>query len=521
MKKVYVTVPETDPPSSYKFKVASTTKGSNFKEYVAREVVSLIDVEFFFIKLEKGKEWELLDETKPFSAISEGKRIRLRLIQRNQSVNIRTSFNDIKTFNFDIKDTIGSNINKMNLENPELFVLSFKRKNEIFPRVCSNSLPLIIHKWNGEQLTLHRRILPNEFSNSTPENIRFLYGCCQLQINDNVVFFSKKNWGIAAGYNYLLEDKKDDEIRKTSFIKYLPSVISFTDNILIAAKDIITKNSTLTPQKSAEKYVEHFGQSAVSCCHSEQIKFLLIDDKWHMQSTRIIHVSLNKIVITKSIDDDVLIYELISDIVSVDIEGEHLMIKYKNGISWKIKSEMTTILYNCIKDVIKLNNELDPQATQVITRSIDDLPGLILDRDISTASMSSGVLPKDTSESSDLEEDSQDSSDDDCIVIQSSIYRSKSNLNDYVPGISSIVPPSPHEDPVAPYSIDHQLYRDLKIVKTLSIPELKFKYAMDGVPDLATLIGSETNDAVVKTHYLKYTFIAICITFILIIIKNS
>lgn len=519
MKKVYVTINETNPPSVYKFKVASTTKGSNFREYVAREIVSLIDVEFFFAIIEKGKEPELLDETRPFSQISEAKRIRLRLIIRHQALKIRIDLNEYKTFDFDLKETIGWNLSRMKLDNPELFVLSFKKKSEIFHKVCSNSLQLTLHKWKGEQLTLHRRMLSSEFANTSQENIRNLYQYIQLQINENLVFFSKKNWGIAAGYNYLLEDKIEDEIRKTSFTKYLPSAISFPDSMLTSAKETINDNNKLTPQQAAVKYIEHFGRAAVSCCHSEQVKFLLIDDKWHMQSTRILHVSLQKIVITKSIDDDILVYELITDIVSTDVEGDNLMIKYKNGISWKIKSDQTTILHNVIKDVIEFNNKLDPQATQIISRSIDDIPGLILDKDISTVSLTSQASSKPPSDSSDIEY--SQSSDDEDILIQNYVVRAPIKTNMAIPGISQIISPLPSEDPTAPYSVDNQLYRNLNIIKPLSIPELSSSMSAENVPDLSNIIDSVSTHTEIKSQYIKITLIAICITIIIILIKNS
>ena len=50
MKKVVLSIPCQDSISrrNVKFKVAATTKGSNFRGYVCRQLVEFSDIEFFF-----------------------------------------------------------------------------------------------------------------------------------------------------------------------------------------------------------------------------------------------------------------------------------------------------------------------------------------------------------------------------------------------------------------------------------------------------------------------------------------
>ena len=48
MKKIQVTIFENQQPTVFKSEIASTMKGSNFKEYIAREMVRFSDVDFHF-----------------------------------------------------------------------------------------------------------------------------------------------------------------------------------------------------------------------------------------------------------------------------------------------------------------------------------------------------------------------------------------------------------------------------------------------------------------------------------------
>ncbi|EAY09002.1 hypothetical protein TVAG_073680 [Trichomonas vaginalis G3] len=524
MKKVIVSIIETIPPSKYKFKVAATTKGNTFREYVAREIVSLIDVDFFFIIIEKGKDPLFLDESLPFSQISESKKIRLRLIVKNQHLKVRISPTVVKLYNFDLTQNIITNLRNMRLDKPELYVLSFKKKKEILTRVCSNSMHLILHKWKGEQLTLHRQVLPNEYKVSSEEESNSLLSNFQLQIQDGVMYFSRFNWGVTAGFNYLLDNQSED-VKKASLTKYLPQIVNVSDTVYNSAKEIINRYKSATKFDIIQDYITNIRKWGTGCCHSEHIKFQLKDDKRHMQSNRVIHVSLQKIIITKNLYDNILIYELISDIVSVDIADDHIMIKFKNGVSWKIKSNSQLVLFNFILDTIELNKHLDPQSTKIISRSVDDLPGLVLDSGSRTDSYAVFNLRDVNYDSDEIDSESQESSDsdedDEDILIQTQIYRPPIIKDNIIQGISAIIPPNLSEDPDSQYSIENQQYRNLKVVKKLVIPDTESMHFSDSVPDLSSLVPKASRDEIIPYNYIKTILFLIGLVLLLVLIKNT
>ena len=365
MKKVHVSILEKSPPNTYKFKVASTMKGSNFKEYIAREIVNLSDVDFYFIFTDKEQNPHFLDESMPFSQLTEQKKFKLRLVVRNQEIILKTGIGIIRKVTFDMKTTCFENIKSLMLDPNYQYALSFRPKGSSLPRIFSRKQPLVFQGWKGERLTLHRIASRAECLNRTPENLENLYKVCRLYLSDGVLYMKKEHWGEALGYLFLSLGKPAKDIKKPILQKLMPENIPLNDQMFQSAKKTADSNSHLTKEEASVRFVDHFFQYGILCAHVEEVKFLLKDKRWHMQTNRCIYISPHKLIITKNYNEDIVLAENISNVVSTNNDKENVIVTMTNGKQWNLKPDDPVLVRQLIDDAKEIGISLNQKQNKI------------------------------------------------------------------------------------------------------------------------------------------------------------
>ena len=564
MKKVYVSILERPPPNLYKFKIASTMKGSNFKDYIAREIVDLTDIDFFFIITDKDQNQSFLDESKPFSTVTEQKKLKLRLVVTNQNITLRTSISDVKTVVFNTKQSVSENISSLNLDPHHQYALAFRPKGSFCSRICARNTQLVFQGWKGEPITLHRIASRHESVDRSPQNMQNLYQICRLYLMDGILYLKKEHWGESLGYLYLSEGKTIQTFKKHSLQKMLPDSIPSNEQMYQQAKKIITQNSFLTPEEASHRFVDYFFQYGALCAHIEEVKFLLKDKKWRMAANRCIYVSPQKLLVTKNYNDDIVQSEAITNIVSTDNDKESVILTMSNGKQWILKSDNPPILRQIIEDAkqigvlinpkhYRLSSQWDPQESpdvssinsREITQEPENLtqnpekstenpenhvfferrippipkPPKILSNVSSTSSASSiSKVPLSPLTSEKENDESEDFIEEKGVALRT---RRLSEQTKEVPGISEIVMPDSEEEN-APYSIADQYYRNLKIVGNLDFPHTEEIDAIhNDVPDLSKIVSGDENNSFADQTNKKIMFFTILLCLLLFLLIKS
>ena len=518
MKKVYVSILERPPPNVFKFKVAAAMKGSNFKEYIAREIVDLADVDFFFICYDKEQKPTFLDEAKAFSTIPDQK-LKLRLVVRNQSIRLRTAIQEEKTAMFDLKQTCKENILSLGLDEPELYVLTFKPKGGNHPRIFAKQTQLVFQGWKGEVLTLHRRIPRRDYMNKTNENLKKLYNICRLYEADNAVYFRRDMWGEAFGYLYLSEAKNGSDFKKKTLEKMVPEGLQVTDKMLKSAQDTIRQSMFLSAQEAAKNYVDYFIQHGTLCCHAEEVKFLLVDKKWHMQSSRCIYISSQRLLVTKDFYGEIVHSEAITKVTSVTYDKEKVTIDFDHTKQWVLRTENAELLKFIIDDAISVAQQINPRDYRLSSQwepSDFTEASLVVDEGKNPSPIAVPVADQQEAlPDAQLNQDESDSSssNNNNLVYAGSIRLSRWRDKGIVPGISQIVPPEKGQQD-QPYSIANQYFRDLKVLKNLVLPETKMEEEEKEIPDISKLAMFNNMDTRKKLILLSSFLVVVFILFI-------
>jgi hypothetical protein len=537
MKKVYVSILERPPPNLFKLKVTAAMKGSNFKDYIRREIVNLTDVDFFFIYYDKEQRPMFLDDTKAFSSMPDQK-LRFRLVVRNQTINLRTAVGKEKPVTFDMQKTCNENIISLGLENPDHYILTFKPKGAIHPKIAAKKVQLVFQGWKGETVTLHRRISRQEYTDTSTENLKKLYSTCRLYAADNLVYFKRNMWGLICAYLYLSEAKDGSEFKKKTMEKMLPEGLQPNDQMLKIAQDTIRQSMFLSSQEAAKNYVDHFIRHGTLCCHVEEVKFLLVDKKWRMQSNRCIYISSQRFLVTKDFYGEIVQSESISNIASVACDKERVIINIQGTKQWVLRTENAELLKYIIDDQIEIGKLFNPknyrlsaqwepsdiaevslalEASKIIENAAQPESHIVQPEHLAIQPESHVTQPESHVAQPEsyvnTQEEEESSKNTNVFIKTGSVRLSRYRDREAVPGISPIVPPEEGKENT-PYSITDQCFRDLKVLKELILPEREIAVEEREVPNISNFAMYNNLDVQKKFMLLSSVLVVVFILFI-------
>lgn len=465
MKKVFLRYPNGKLTKDKKFKLACTTNGSVFRSYIGRDLTQFRDEAYFLLNQTTEGAQTFLDESIPFSDLTPAKKIRLQLILRNYSAKIKCVNGTHLRVMIDLKEPVSETLKKIVPDEPEQFVLCFKpRFDPSFHRISTSSMPLIFQGWFATPLVLLRRVTLLDMESLTdPEKIMEYYAHCKTSASLGLSLFSLYNWGTLACLRYIAEGGDPQNYQKQSYLQFIPEIFRANEDVISAARKAFITYASYDAINAAMEYINVTVHGA-AFCYIDKVKFLPNRKKW--SAHRYIYISSSVILITKDFGSTLLNHELLSKITNVSNEQEFVVVSFANKDRWRVRSEKAKILYSIIEELRK---------TEIAKNQ--------------------NVFDLDEQESIDDQSMDRISLNDSFDVLQMpSIFDSRAMVHEpnsmkveVQPGISMLICPKPEEGD-CPYNIDNQLYRDLKIIEPLQLPDdMPEDDDLEAVPDLSWL----------------------------------
>jgi len=355
MKKVVLSIPCQDSISrrNVKFKVAATTKGSNFRGYVCRQLVEFSDIEFFFLKKGNNGFYSIFDESIPFSNLNDTKKLFLELHFSVQNIFVKGVDEEEKVIPFDLRKNAGDNIKDMGFEGNDWYTFSF---NPIFDQsqyvLISHELPLLLQGWTKELLYLHKYVYMWDIREIS--NINSIYLQFRLNASRGLCFFDLETWGAVAGLDALIHDFSPALLNKKTFKPSIPSILHKNESVIMNAQTTYQKYSNYQKDELYNIYIGLFLNKGAQLCFYKRIKFQTNDSRWGISSNRFIFVSFNCLFVTKDIAHQFTHREYLLNIETLKEEGDTLYIHFTNGTQWRIKEDSTKVLLPIITDFKQL-----------------------------------------------------------------------------------------------------------------------------------------------------------------------
>ncbi|OHS99572.1 hypothetical protein TRFO_33938 [Tritrichomonas foetus] len=509
MKKVLVRYPiARNQTKKRKFTVACTTKGTVLRTYIGQHLPKFRDELYFLVLQALDGHFSFLDESKPLTEISPAKKIRLHLILQSCEVSV-FSYPFSKsptTYTIDLKEPVSQNISEIRKNDPQNnssnYFFAFTPKNDL-PRACANSLPLIFQGWTPDDpLYLLRRCEAVDLLDETINNIEMIFEYCKMAVSLKLCCFKIVQWASLACLQCISEgnDLKHFTIQQLlhsyipNYIHNDPTIISFLENTKPQYRKKISSHEAM------KEYSEICIKHGITFCFIDRAKFQPLDvnnKKLKLAMYRFIYISPYAIAITKDFGATFICSETISNIRNVLFDGIFILILFESGDKWRIRSFKTArqLLAN-LEEMRKLapRKNISFEISRLPLIDEDDLENDIenefendIENKLATDFERSGItyVSDDESDDSSLMEDQ---------MFGVNSYTSNMSIitGDLQPGISKIViPMSKIGD--EPYSPSDEMYRDMKIIEELKLPENDDDYRnYETVPDINWLLDSDS-----------------------------
>jgi len=450
MKTVLLVYPDSEGKRQKKFKVASSTKGGVFRNYIDRELTQFFEVDYFLVFQDSNSSFSFLDETLPFNAVSTEKKLIFLLVYRHVSLTIMTILDVTHQAKLNLSETTRSNIESFFHTNDiDKYVLAFKPTSDpTITRVASSSIPLILQGWYGEQLYLVRRVLQSE-----KEPLDLLFHHYVLSCTLGLSFLSLFNWAKSAALHYIILGNNTMQPVWSKFPALLPPHLRMDHQVQGLIKVALGEYSKLSVQDAMKEYILIVSSKSAQCCYIDRVQFLLMDNKWRMSASRFLYLSYNGIFITKDIGENLLNQAPITLVKSFVIENEFVLINFDNGEKWRIKSKLNKCLVSIIDELKRaIPNKITSHGSE---KSIDI-----------ALSDYSEIIDEFPSLATDQEDEKICKIEIDEVCKEQAIIRG--TINTLPNGVTEIVLPT-EEEKEKPFDFEPKMYRDLRCIEQIKI----------------------------------------------------
>lgn len=472
MKNVLIRYPFENTTKERKFKVASTTNGAVLRTYIGHQFPQFRSLQYFLVLNDSDGRMIFLDESKPLSQISQTKRIRLRLVLKNFNSTVKFYDGSTKNVTINLTENVKDNMKNIIEGNADEYVLFFIPKNEqnIY-KIVVEDLPLIYQGWFLEDLILLKRIDTKNLENENEEFLQEDYISLKSAAIYGISLYNVTLWGTLSFLQFLADGGNLNLNGKMTFMYFVPEQIRSDAILMKSYNDAQELYKNLSQEEAKKKFVELAVYKGSTYCFVDKVKFLFITKKKKISSNRFLYISRNYISITKQYGSEILLNEKISQITDVSYDEDFVIVTFLNTDKWKLKSEYPNVLMSILKSF----ESLIPQA---------------IDQDISST--------KDSH--SDELELTENESQSDFFIENNNVKEQFEQLQQTkdIQCMSPLICPSSEESNVI-FSVENQMYKDLKINDNLVIPEsiLTHKdYQIDKIDDssIAYHIGILFND---------------------------
>lgn len=360
MKKIVLTLPAGG--KVVKYKVAESTTGSVFRDYVKRDNNDFNNDDFFFIFV-NDVNFGVLDESTSFSRLSSAKKIFLKIIFRFMDVSISYLDKSVKVHKFDMKETVGSNICRLNIPDDYKYFLSFRPKPPHFScnRILCKSMMLSLQDWNGEHLIMHRAEkldLANDdaLKNIDVNELRNLYQSCYNSLSCGLSFLHPENWGCVICLQILIENKLMDINNKSLRRTVIPNCICENPAIINSVDSAYKVYKDISVEDAMERFVHYSIRYGINSL-VEKVKFRdSVNKKKFDLKSKYLYMNQYFILVTKDLGLDKIKSKSFSSIKEMNCTQDVLHVLFDDSESWFIKSDRNMLIRSYYEDLLALNS---------------------------------------------------------------------------------------------------------------------------------------------------------------------
>lgn len=502
MKKVLLRYPVENIIKIKKFKIPLEASGLELRGYIARDLPQFASTDYFLAQEYLTGRLNMLEENSPLIPIPGEKKIILQLTYKHYPVLVNFVDGRKQTYNFDLSETVRTNLHLIvpGVEEHYVFVFSLK-SDPSYLHTTTLSLPLYNQRWSYEPLTILRRVIPSDTEGlSDPMKIKMMASYCKYALKAQLSLYDAPNLIRLRVLQHILDGRNINQWGKAQYMQTLPEAYRSNEENIILFQEAIKEYSNITPPTAAREYVEISATKGAQCAFIDRVKFLIVGSKWKVSTHRYLYLSPRYIYVTKEIGSQIIYSAPTTNIAKIEFKDQFVFITLKNKEQWRIKSDRPQILYAAANDFHAISYNEENLKNDDIDEEYDE--------------GHSDNLLADSTRLTDTE--------DSGFQFYKPLSRAQTpnfiSINDVVkaqPGISELIIPGPNEEN-GPYSMEPLLYRDLKILEPLVIPPFSKKDKKYNIPD----ISFYTNTSRFFSLSQKHTRIIICL-FVLVLIYYS
>ena len=450
MLKVVLRYPGSKATKQRKFKVVPTTKGSVLRNYIGHCMSQFRDAEYLLIPKHKSS---FLKESKPLTKFAASNVVKLSLVMKVQSVSVSFVDGAESTEAIQVDKTVEENIEAISPGMGSKCVFAFKKVNQDWYQITASSKELVFQGWNGEPLLLIRRLVRDDLSEPR-ENLDKLFVHAKVAANRGLSLYSPQQWAVLAALQFVADE---GDLHGGSAVSSLPQIIRNDEAVMstfLKSKQTWSRASKADVMK---EYLRTAVEEGNQCCFIDKVKIMVNDQK--KLSYRWLYISKSTISVTREfgVMTSKSFFQFLDNIKDVTSNNDLVVITFLDGGDWKIKSENMAVLKRVVRE-LTWKPEMSPNVSVQI--SLDDL-------------------------SEEIQEKFQSA-----VFDMNALTTEKARVDEVQPGISKLVCPD-LDDGDSDYDPSEQIYRELKIISPLIVPDEKTVEELERVPDFSWLF--ETN----------------------------
>lgn len=494
MKTVILKYPGGKGKQLKKFKVAPATKGSAFRSFITRELNQFYDTDYFLLNLSNG--FEILDESLPFSEITSEKKLPLQLVYSHTTVTYINSLEQKKSVNIDLKAPCERNIMQIiNSPDAKYYAFAFRPSDDpTYLRITCKSMPLVFQGWYGEQLYLTRYILPTETG-----NIEDLYSHCVFSLKLSLSVMLPYDWVRSSIFRLIADGKSPKDISKQHLVDKIPHQIRLDDSLFAHGQKVLYEYQKISKEEAKRHFIEACTLFGGHCCYIDRVQMSIVG-KWRILTTRYIYINPISIFVSKDFGANIIQKVTFTEIMHFSSEDDFVVLTFHNGTKWRLKSKNKAILLNILSDVKSI---IPSRADQTLSQAFS--------KDKLLESAENFSLSD--SQESQTEEEIQVSN----VVQKLELEHATVTYN----GISPLITPSASEKDKI-FNVKPLLFRNLKCIQKVEIPDIVDDVQIDPVPDLS-MANSDFLEWIASFHEFnaKPLIIILFLFFIILVLRKS
>lgn len=451
MLKVVLRYPGSKATKRRKFKVVATTKGSVLRNYIGHCMSQFRDADYVLIPKHKAS---FLKESKPLTKVATSNVVKLSLVMRSQSTSVMFVDGAESTEVIEVDKTAKENVEAIVPGMGNKFVFAFKRQGQDWYQITAQSKPLVFQGWNSEPLLLIRRLTQDDLTTRQDE-IEKMFVHAKTAAKRGLSFYSSQQWGVMAVLQAITDDVDIETATLNALTEYLPQNIRNDEVVIGAVSTAKTLFSEMDKNEAIQKYVQLAVEEGSQCCFVDKVKLTINDQK--KLSYRWLFLSPDRVGVTHEFGliTTKSAVEFLNNIAEVTTDNDLVTVTFCDGGDWKVRSENPRLLKRIFSE-LTWKPESSPNIP--VARSLDDMS-----EEVSEELFNSAVFDR------------------------HAVATEKARVDEVHPGISKLVCPDTDEDNYD-YDPSDQIFRELKIITPLVVPDDNIVRTLETVPDFSWML---------------------------------